>query len=113
MHSAARSRSSRTAFAEPFRASRPAPLQVVADSSRTDVQPAVQRVQGLLQQYAAEISILRLIMRGVRPAAMRPIAIEQTVTSFLVSSGTCLPASAILVPITTGLFRSERIIFGR
>jgi len=64
-------------FAERFRSSRPAPLQLVADSSRNDVRPSVQRVQILLQQYAAEISSLRLIMRGVSPAAMRPLAIEE------------------------------------
>ncbi|HZL94805.1 MAG TPA: ABC transporter permease [Vicinamibacterales bacterium] len=64
-------------FAERFRSSRPAPLQLVADSSRNDAGPSVQRVQLLLQQYAAEISSLRLIMRGVSPAAMRPLAIEE------------------------------------
>ena len=64
-------------FAERFRASRPARLQVVADSSRNDVQSSVQRVSGLLQQYAAEIGSLRLIMRGVSPAAVRPLAIEE------------------------------------
>jgi sodium transport system permease protein len=63
-------------FAERFRASRPARLQVVADSSRNDVRPSVQRVSDLLQQYAAEIGSLRLIMRGVSPAAVRPLAIE-------------------------------------
>jgi sodium transport system permease protein len=64
-------------FAERFRSSRPAPLQLVADSSRNDVRPSVQRVQILLQQYAAEIGSLRLIMRGVSPAAVRPLAIEE------------------------------------
>lgn len=64
-------------FAERFRSSRPAPLQLVADSSRNDVRASVQRVQILLQQYAAEISSLRLIMRGVSPAAVRPLAIEE------------------------------------
>jgi sodium transport system permease protein len=64
-------------FAERFRSSRPAPLQLVADSSRNDVRPSVQRVQLLLQQYAAEIGSLRLIMRGVSPAAVRPLAIEE------------------------------------
>jgi len=64
-------------FAERFRASRPAPLQVVADSSRQDVQPSVQRVKALLQQYAAEISSLRLIVRGVSPTAVRPLDIDE------------------------------------
>jgi sodium transport system permease protein len=63
-------------FAERFRASRPAPLQVVSDSSRNDVSASVERVQALLQQYAAEIGSLRLIMRGVSPAAVRPLVIE-------------------------------------
>jgi sodium transport system permease protein len=64
-------------FAERFRSSRPAPLQLVADSSRNDTRPSVQRVELLLQQYAAEIGSLRLIMRGVSPAAVRPLAIEE------------------------------------
>jgi sodium transport system permease protein len=64
-------------FPDRFRSSRPAPLQLVSDGSRNDVRPSVQRVQLLLQQYAAEISSLRLILRGVSPAAVRPLAIEQ------------------------------------
>jgi len=32
---------------------------------------------------------------------------------FLTSAGTCIVASAILIRITTGLFRSEHIILGR
>jgi len=34
-------------------------------------------------------------------------------TAFLASAGTCLLASAILIRITTGLFKSEHIILGR
>jgi sodium transport system permease protein len=64
-------------FADRFRASRPAPLQLISDSSRNDVQASVQRVQLLLQQYASEIGSLRLIMRGVSPAAVRPLEVEQ------------------------------------
>jgi sodium transport system permease protein len=64
-------------FADRFRASRPAPVQVVADSSRNDVRPSVERVRRLLQQYAAEIGSLRLIVRGVSPAAVQPLRIEE------------------------------------
>jgi sodium transport system permease protein len=64
-------------FAERFRSSRPAPLQLITDGSRNDAGPSVQRVQLLLQQYASEITSLRLIMRGVSPAAVRPLSIEQ------------------------------------
>jgi sodium transport system permease protein len=34
-------------------------------------------------------------------------------SAYLASAATCLIATAILVRITTGLFRSEQIIFGR
>jgi sodium transport system permease protein len=64
-------------FGERFRASRPALLQVVSDGSRSDVQASVQRVQLLLQQYSAEIGSLRLIMRGISPAAVQPLTVER------------------------------------
>ena len=63
-------------FAEKFTQSRPAVLQIVADSSRNDARPTVERVRRLLQQYGAEIGSLRLIARGVSPAAARPVDIE-------------------------------------
>jgi sodium transport system permease protein len=63
-------------FASRFRESRPARLQVVSDSSRSDAQASVQRVQALLQRYSAEISSLRLIVRGVSPAAVQPLTVE-------------------------------------
>jgi sodium transport system permease protein len=68
-------------FAERFRASRPAPIQVVADSSRNDTQPVVARVQQLLQQYGAEIGSLRLIVRGISPAAVSPLDVENVEVS--------------------------------
>ena len=64
-------------FGDRFRTSRPAPLRVVADSSRNDVRPSVTRVKMLLQQYASQIGSLRLIMRGVSPAAIQPFAVEE------------------------------------
>jgi sodium transport system permease protein len=64
-------------FAERFSASRPAPIRVVSDSSRNDARPAVDRVHRLLQQYGAEIGSLRLIVRGVSPAAVRPLSVEE------------------------------------
>jgi len=68
-------------FAERFSASRPAPLRVVADSSRNDARASVERVRRLLQAYAAEIGSLRLIVRGVSPAAVRPLSIEEVEVS--------------------------------
>ena len=63
-------------FAETFKQSKPAVLQIVADSSRNDARPTVERVRRLLQQYGAEIGSLRLIARGVSPAASQPLMLE-------------------------------------
>ena len=63
-------------FAETFTQSKPAVLQIVSDSSRNDARPTVERVRRLLQQYGAEIGSLRLIARGVSPAASQPIMLE-------------------------------------
>jgi len=63
-------------FAETFNQSKPAALQIVADSSRNDARPTVERVRRLLQQYGAEIGSLRLIARGVSPTAAQPLVLE-------------------------------------
>jgi len=63
-------------YADDFRASRPANIKVVADSARSDTRAQVERVQRLLQQYNAEIGALRLIGRGVSPAAATPLKIQ-------------------------------------
>jgi sodium transport system permease protein len=63
-------------YAERFRSSRPARVKVVADSSRTAARPTIERVRRLLQAYSAQIGSLRLIARGVSPAAATPLQIE-------------------------------------
>jgi sodium transport system permease protein len=63
-------------FAERFRESRPAPVELVSDGSRRSVQPTVARVRRLLQIYGAEIASLRLIARGVAPAVMNPLRVD-------------------------------------
>jgi sodium transport system permease protein len=68
-------------FVEKFTQSKPASLQLVADSSRNDARPTVERVRRLFQQYAAEIGSLRLIARGVSPAAARPLDVEDVEVS--------------------------------
>jgi sodium transport system permease protein len=68
-------------FGERFNQSRPAPLRIVADSSRNDARPTVERVRRLLQQYGAEIGSLRLITRGVSPTAVRPLDVEDVEVS--------------------------------
>jgi sodium transport system permease protein len=68
-------------FAERFRVSRPATVQIVADSSRTAARPKVERVRRLLQRYGAEIGSLRMIARGVSPQAVTPLLLEEVEVS--------------------------------
>jgi sodium transport system permease protein len=63
-------------YVKKFRASRPVDVQVISDGSRSDSRPKIQRVRNLLQRYNAEIAALRLIGRGVSPAVVTPIRIE-------------------------------------
>jgi sodium transport system permease protein len=63
-------------FSNKFKESRPALVRIVADSSRNDARATVDRVRGLFAQYGAEIGSLRLIARGVSPAAARPLDVQ-------------------------------------
>ena len=64
-------------YAEKFKSSRPATVQIVADTSRNAARPAIERVRRLLQRYSAEIGALRLISRGVSPAGVTPLKLEE------------------------------------
>ncbi len=64
-------------YAARFRASKPADVQIVSDGSRTTSRPAVQRVRSLLQRYSSEIASLRLVGRGVSPAIVTPVRLEE------------------------------------
>jgi len=68
-------------FAEKFRASRPVPVQIVLDGSRSQTRAKVQRVRGLLQRYSGEIAAMRLIGRGVSPAVVRPLDLQDVEVS--------------------------------
>jgi sodium transport system permease protein len=63
-------------YAKKFRASSPVEVAVVSDGSRAAARPKVQRVRGLLQRYSGEVAALRLIGRGVSPAVVTPIRVE-------------------------------------
>ena len=64
-------------FAKKFRSSTPAPVQIIADGSRNDSRPKIQRVRLLLQRYSSEIGTMRLVGRGVSPAIATAVLIEE------------------------------------
>jgi len=55
-------------FAERWRASRPALVEVLYDSSRQDSRIPVSRVESALRSYSREVATMRLLLRGVDPA---------------------------------------------
>lgn len=63
-------------YAKTFRASSPVDLELISDGARASARPKVQRVRGLLQRYSGELAALRLIGRGVSPAVVTPIRIQ-------------------------------------
>jgi len=68
-------------FAEKFSDSRPAPVQLVSDSTRQSSRPKVRRLQSLLNHFNSEMGSLRLMVRGVSPLIASPIKIEEVEVS--------------------------------
>lgn len=60
-------------YAEQWRESRPARVELVYDSSRRDSDIPVERVKGALQQYSQQLATLRIITRGLSPGATLPV----------------------------------------
>jgi sodium transport system permease protein len=68
-------------FAKDFTNSLPAQVRIVADGSRQDTRPKLQRVRGLFQAYSNQIGSLRLMARGVSPVVASPLQIEDVEVS--------------------------------
>jgi sodium transport system permease protein len=64
-------------YGEQLAAGDPAELQLIHDGARDDIQPLVRRTQGLLSEYGSTLATLRLIARGIDPAVVRPLKIEE------------------------------------
>lgn len=64
-------------FGNRFRAARPAPVQIVGDSSRANARGKMQRVERLLGAYSSQMASLRLIDRGVSPVVASPLQIDE------------------------------------
>lgn len=52
-------------------------VEVVSSSSNQRAQSGVRRVTALLQGFNTEQATLRLVMRGVSPAMLRPVEVEE------------------------------------
>jgi len=63
-------------YPERMAAGLPAPVQLVADTSRQSAAPAVERATRLLEAYAGQLGALRLQARGVSPSVVTALAVE-------------------------------------
>ncbi len=68
-------------FADKFRDSRPAPVQVISDSTRESARSKVRRLHTLLSRFSSEMGSLRLIARGVSPAVVSGLKVEDVEVS--------------------------------
>ncbi|WP_240125649.1 ABC transporter permease [Thermomonas alba] len=61
------------AFAEDWRAGRPAKIDIITDTTRRNGDVKVARVSKVLESYAGGIGALRLLVRGIDPAIATPL----------------------------------------
>ncbi len=94
-------------FAERFRESEPAGIRIIADGSRNVSRPTVERVRRLLQAYSGQVGSLRLIARGVSPAAVTPLEMDEVDVSSAQQRGgqilAFIPLFIILAAFTGGM----------
>jgi sodium transport system permease protein len=62
-------------FGEDWRAGRPAQVELIFDSSRQELRGEVQRLQSMIEAYAARTGSLRLLARGLAPSLVNPIVV--------------------------------------
>ncbi len=60
-------------FAKDWREGKPALVEILSDSTRQNAQIPVQRLQGALQAYGAQVGMLRLMARGIDPGVTRSL----------------------------------------
>lgn len=64
-------------FGERMRAGQPAPVRLVLDESRHQNRPATAMAEKLLEAWGRQVGAQRLVVRGVHPAVVEPLAIER------------------------------------
>ena len=64
-------------FATNLREGKPAPLRIVVDESRRAAKVTADRLEDRLENWSRLTGAQRLVMRGVHPAVVQPLAIEK------------------------------------
>lgn len=63
-------------YGDALRAGNPAIIQLVSDSANSNARKNIRRTEGLLRSYERQLSVQRLLARGINPALINPIAVE-------------------------------------
>jgi sodium transport system permease protein len=80
-------------FGERLRSGRPAPVRLVVDESRQQSRPAVSTAERLLAGWAHQTGVQRLMVRGIHPAVVEPLAVERVDVSTPASRAAMLLAT--------------------
>jgi sodium transport system permease protein len=64
-------------FGEDWRAGRPAKVEIVADTTRTNADVPVERLRAALNGYSRQVGALRLVARGLNPSLTQSVAVAQ------------------------------------
>ena len=63
-------------YGEALRSGEPAIIQLVSDSANSNARKNIRRTEGLLRSYERQLSVQRLLARGINPAVINPVAVE-------------------------------------
>jgi len=64
-------------FGEKLRAGRPAPVKLIVDESRHQARPATITAEHLLAAWSSQVVAQRLVVRGIHPSVVEPLAVER------------------------------------
>jgi sodium transport system permease protein len=94
-------------FAEKFRDSRPAPVELYSDSTRQNARAKVRRIRSLLNRFNGQMAGMRLIARGISPSLASSLKFEEVeVSSAQQRAATIfniIPMFLILAAFSTGM----------
>ena len=80
-------------FGEKLRAGQPAPVRIILDESRHQSKPATATAERLLEAWSKQIAAQRLVVRGIHPAVIEPLALEREDVSTAASRAAMLLAT--------------------
>ncbi|RUL74876.1 ABC transporter permease [Dyella choica] len=64
-------------FGEAWRKGQASQVELIYDSSQSDTASTVGRVKGMLENYSRRQGVMRLVARGLAPAMMAPVAVDE------------------------------------